>query len=272
MKKVIVLLILIFSITNSFAQIKIKTYSEQTKEGFIFYADNSEPCEVSLKIKFKLKNLKSSAGIEKIFLLPPNSKKIELSILTSIKKGRKSIFSTIGSSNYGNHFDNIYDKNYEYYLPYKKGKNVMLSQGYNGTTSHQNKNQLDFRMSIGTEIVATRNGTVIKLVDVNNRTCAKEECKKYNNYIIIAHDDGTFAEYVHIKRKGSKVEVGDKVKAGQLIALSGNVGWSTGPHLHFSVFLQKINNREYIKTKFKIGDGSITKQLVEKEFYERNYD
>jgi len=99
----------------------------------------------------------------------------------------------------------------------------------------------------------------------------KEKCKKYNNLIIIYHPDGTFAEYTHIKHNGSKVKIGDKVSKGQLIGYSGNVGWSSGPHLHLVIFNQNLDNRETLKTKFKTGDGSIIEYLVEKEEYSRNY-
>ena len=126
-------------------------------------------------------------------------------------------------------------------------------------------------MPIGTELMAVREGVVVKVIDKNSKNCGKEECKKYNNLIIIYHPDGTFAEYTHIKQNGSKVKVGDKVSKGQLIGYSGNIGWSTGPHLHLVVFNQNLKNRKTLKTKFKIGDGSIIEYLAEKEEYSRNY-
>ena len=86
-----------------------------------------------------------------------------------------------------------------------------------------------------------------------------------NNSILIYHDDGTFADYSHIKYKGSKVKVGDRVEKGKFIAESGNIGWSTAPHLHFSVFKQKIKGQETIKTKFKVAAKEV--YLKEKEFY-----
>lgn len=76
----------------------------------------------------------------------------------------------------------------------------------------------------------------------------REECAKYNNYIVIFHSDGTFAEYRHIKMNGSMVKVGDRVEIGQLIAESGNVGYSKRPHLHFAVYLQKLKKTEKLKT------------------------
>lgn len=272
MKKSILCLFLILNAAQAFAQIKVKTYSESIEHGFAFFADNNEPCEVSIKVTFDLKNLNSSAGTEHIFILPANSEKNKLSSLSIIKKGKKYSYSTQEKSNYGDHLDTDYDKDLSYYLPFEKNKAIKVNQGYNGTFSHQNKKQLDFKMPIGTKIVSARKGTVIKVVDLNNKTCPTEACKKYANYILIHHDDGTFAEYAHIKRKGAKVKVGEVVKAGQLIALSGNVGWSTGPHLHFSVFFQRLNGRDHLETKFKTGAGDDSKLLVEKEYYERNYD
>src|SRR6185295_3881569 len=48
--------------------------------------------------------------------------------------------------------------------------------------------------------------------------------------------DGTLGHYVHLKKAGCQVHIGDKVTVGQWIGLSGNTGYSTGPHLHFAVF------------------------------------
>ncbi|HLK58385.1 MAG TPA: M23 family metallopeptidase, partial [Chthonomonadaceae bacterium] len=56
------------------------------------------------------------------------------------------------------------------------------------------------------------------------------------NYVVVKHEDGTFAEYLHLKKDGVLVHLGDRVTPDQPIALSGNSGYSTEPHLHVSVF------------------------------------
>jgi murein DD-endopeptidase MepM/ murein hydrolase activator NlpD len=58
----------------------------------------------------------------------------------------------------------------------------------------------------------------------------------FANFVIVKHDDGTQAKYVHFKPGGVLVSLGQKVKPGQIIGLSGNTGFSRGPHLHFEVF------------------------------------
>ena len=173
--------------------------------------------------------------------------------------------------NYGDHYLSKYDENYCYDLPFRIKNRFLVSQGYNGAFSHQNINALDFKMSVGTEVTAIREGTVIKVVEKFNTNCYHKECQKANNLILIQHPDGTFAEYVHIKFNGSIVKTGSNVNKGQLIAYSGNVGWSTSPHLHLEVFKQKISRRETLKTMFRVGKGYKTKYLVQNKKYSRRY-
>lgn len=250
---------------------KVKVYFEKVENGFKIYADNDEFSPVSIKIDFTVTNLNIDGGNNNVYVVDAKDKKQLLTTLKASKRGVAYKFTYKYQTNYGKHDNKEYAHDYIYDLPFKTSDKFVINQGYNGTFSHQNENSLDFTMPIGTEIMAVREGVVIKVIEKNNKNCEKEECKKYNNLIMIYHSDGTFAEYIHIKQNGSKVKVGDTVSKGQLIGYSGNVGWSTGPHLHLVIFNQNLDNRETLKTKFRTGDGSRTEYLVENKEYSRNY-
>jgi murein DD-endopeptidase MepM/ murein hydrolase activator NlpD len=96
------------------------------------------------------------------------------------------------------------------------------SRIYNGKKKSQHLG-LDFRASIGTPVHATNAGTVILA-----RPLYFE-----GNCVMLDHGQGLISVYMHLSE--FKVKEGDKVAAGQLIALSGGTGRSTGPHLHFAV-------------------------------------
>lgn len=168
----------------------------------------------------------------------------------------------------------VYDKNYIYDLPYKKGQNFKIIQDYNGEFSHYQINAIDFRMAEGTEVLAARDGIVVKIIKDNKIGCPSKECSKYGNYISIIHADNTRAEYWHLMYDGVIVNVGDKIKKGDLIGFSGNTGWSSESHLHFVCYTppySKMKNLETAKTLFKTGDGNRVEYLYEGKVYSRNY-
>ncbi|MBC7989060.1 MAG: M23 family metallopeptidase, partial [Luteimonas sp.] len=73
------------------------------------------------------------------------------------------------------------------------------------------------------------------------------------NVIRILHDDGSMGVYAHLKANGVYVQVGDRVGIGQQIALSGNTGYSSGPHLHFC--LQVNRGMRLVSIPFRmVGD------------------
>ena len=80
----------------------------------------------------------------------------------------------------------------------------------------------DFRAKVGTPIISSNDG---KVVLAKNRFYS-------GNSIIINHGQGIYTCYYHLS--AFKVKVGDIVKKGQIIGLSGATGRITGPHLHFS--------------------------------------
>ena len=123
------------------------------------------------------------------------------------------------------------------YLPFQYGFNITVSQASNGFVSHNDHmlNAVDFPIPENTTIVAAISGIVIQVVENFSTGCPTSACENESNFVIIDHGDSTFAMYAHLTVNGSLVEVGDSVDAGQNIALSGNTGWSTGPHLHFEI-------------------------------------
>ena len=135
--------------------------------------------------------------------------------------------------------DAEHDHNYLYSLPFAQGKSYYLMQGFGGKFSHSStlsKYALDFKMNVGQPVHAAREG-VVTWVDEGFDEGGRDREKYINkaNRIMIVHNDGTIGYYLHLKKDGALVEVGDKVEKGQLIGLSGNTGFSTSPHLHFVV-------------------------------------
>lgn len=101
----------------------------------------------------------------------------------------------------------------------------------------------DFRAPIGTEIPASNSGRVVVSRDLFYT----------GNTVTIDHGLGIFTVYGHLSKL--LVKEGDLVKRGQVIALSGNTGRTSGPHLHWGI---KIHNN-YI-------DGNSLVKASEKVF------
>jgi len=265
------LLLFSFIYISSFAENNIKIYYEKNDNGYNVYADSEEYCPATIKIHFNVTNLKIEGGNDQFYILNPREGKQLITTLSVENPSKGYGFKYTYRWNIGNHNLDLYDSNYIYDLPFSELNSFLVYQGYNGDFSHQNQNAIDFTMPIGTEIKAIRDGIVVRVVENNSKGCGEESCKEYNNYIIVYHPDGTFAEYTHIRKNGSIFQVGNTVKKGDVIGYSGNVGWSTGPHLHLEVFMQKLEARKTIETKFKTGNGENAEYLVAKKKYERNY-
>jgi hypothetical protein len=270
MREFFVFLIYLFQM-SLYAQEDVKVFADKKDNSFVLYGSNLAFCPTSLTLKVDLINMRFTPSEQKIFVIPARTEKFKLGELTIINKGEAYKYSTRYLFTLGDVTKRDYDSAYTYDLPYQKGKQYMLFQGYNGHFSHQNENALDFTMPEGSEVLAARDGIVIKVVQNNNESCLQEECKKFNNYLFVYHSDGTFAEYVHLRMNGAKFKVGDKVRKGESIAFSGNTGWSSGPHLHFVCSLPSFEKRPTIKTKFKVNEEFASIYLQEKRLYLKEY-
>jgi murein DD-endopeptidase MepM/ murein hydrolase activator NlpD len=133
-----------------------------------------------------------------------------------------------------------------YKLPWETDQQRFCVQGNWGIVSHRDHGEFsyDFYMPVGSEVWAARGGTVIKVV----QKYTGNGVKKANNKVVIDHGDGSYGSYLHLMKAGSLVKVRQRVRQGQAIARSGNVGRSMLPHLHFHV---AGKNGESIPVSFK---------------------
>lgn len=141
-----------------------------------------------------------------------------------------------------------------YSLPYEPGQAFIVGQGYLEGPTHDNDYAIDWIMPEETPIVAARGGVVVEAVGSFSKSGLTDDMKQKANYIRIQHDDGSRAIYVHLAQNGAKVKVGDKVKEGQVIALSGNTGYSATPHLHFMVDRPEGGVYASVPVLFRSGD------------------
>lgn len=103
----------------------------------------------------------------------------------------------------------------------------LYSRGVYKSPSH---NGIDIQASIGTPLLAANDGTVIA-VGNQDKYCYKAA---YGKFIVIRHDNYLTTLYGHLSLQS--VSVGDIVKRGEVIGYTGNTGYATGPHLHFTVY------------------------------------
>ena len=124
-----------------------------------------------------------------------------------------------------------------YPLPYQC--QVTDSYGYRIhplTKKYSWHNGVDFGAAAGTAILAAKSGTVT--------TAAYSGAWGY--YVVINHGDGYSTLYAH--QPSLSVSVGDYVTQGQTIGTVGSTGYSTGPHLHFTIYYNgaDVNPFNYI--------------------------
>jgi len=100
------------------------------------------------------------------------------------------------------------------------------SGAYNGS----GHNGIDFRASIGTPIKAALAGNV----KATGNTDAFKGCYSYGKWVLVEHVNGLTTLYAHLS--DIQVSPGQAVSTGQVLGYSGNTGYSTGPHLHFTVY------------------------------------
>jgi murein DD-endopeptidase len=132
----------------------------------------------------------------------------------------------------GNYYDQNGESLMRAFLRYPTAQRYRISSSFNPTRRHPvtrrvaPHNGTDFAMPTGTPVLSTGDGVVTR---ISNHPYA-------GKYIEIRHGGDYVTRYLHLHR--ILVNKGQSVKRGERIALSGNTGRSTGPHLHFELHVR----------------------------------
>lgn len=122
----------------------------------------------------------------------------------------------------------------------------------NGINTHKGpyKGAIDFIVPVGTNIIATADGIIIKTVDGNKEYGNDPKFSQFANYITIFYPQSQeYSQYIHLLN--ILVKEGDIVQKGQKISQTGLNGFMDKPHLHFLVFKSSTNKYGFVGLKPK---------------------
>lgn len=224
----------------------------------LVWADNRLAGPIEVRLRFdRSRNIASDPAMPARATVPASGS-VLVAVLTVAEPGRGGEFQLLMDSLPGT--PSARPQDVEYQLPLRQ-RSLRIDQGYGGRFSHtdaQNLYAVDFAAPIGTPVLAARDGVVMQVAsDYEKAGLNRERYGGRANFIRIAHDDGTMALYAHLKADGVLARTGQRVRAGQQIGLSGNTGFTTGPHLHFAVQVNRGMQLESLPFRMRGPDGPL---------------
>ncbi|MCI5108896.1 MAG: peptidoglycan DD-metalloendopeptidase family protein [Candidatus Pacebacteria bacterium] len=93
-------------------------------------------------------------------------------------------------------------------------------------------NGVDFGIPTGSKILSAASGVVRESGNTDVGSCLS-----YGKWVLVDHENGLSTLYAHLS--SISVKSGQTVNSGSILGYSGNTGYSTGPHLHFTVFARE---------------------------------
>ena len=226
----------------------------------VFYIINEYrgPVELELSLGQGSLNVTTTPGLPQRFVVPGASE-IRAARLRPLAPGRTWRYEVgyrlmLGAPGAEHRPDSPYR------VPFPVDRTFPVTQAFNGPFSHNdeaNRHAVDIGMPEGTPVLAARDGVVMDVA--NDFFSGGADADRYMdraNVIRVLHEDGTMGVYGHLSLESARVAPGARVRAGQMLARSGNTGFSTGPHLHFVI--QKNAGMRLVSVPFEFaGQGGV---------------
>jgi len=155
-----------------------------------------------------------------------------------------------------------HDNDAVYLLPFDEALAVRVDQGFGGSYSHSephSQHAIDLSLELGTPVRAARAGVVMAVEsDFHGAGTDLSKFGDRANHIRVLHPDGTMAVYAHLELESVLVGIGERVRAGEVMAKSGNTGFSSGPHLHFVIQRNSGGTLVSVPFQFSVHGEKVT--------------
>lgn len=236
--------------TSLFAQVRpLKITSERDSNGnVVFYAQNNSPRNYHIVLTMtKLMSLRCDC---------------QLPYEGNVGLGKKRLFKLIpdGLIDQGD-----YDYRWSFYegfanpkvkedvtylVPAQSGEVVKtlglqnLKDTYGNEKAPDDFYAVGFKMNAGDKVFATRRGTVVAIKNGAEGSSGNLSYSKNSSSILIRHIDKTLARYSVLRNNSFMVEVGDKIEAGDAIAIAGGDNYATGTQVRLMVYYLSFDKQK----------------------------
>ncbi|MDN4166459.1 M23 family metallopeptidase [Cytophagales bacterium LB-30] len=150
-------------------------------------------------------------------------------------------------------------------LPFASGRTYSIIQGNNGSFSHHStwsRYAVDISLKTNDTVCAATDGYVVGLINQYTKSGSGKEWMPYANFITLYNPaTGVFTSYVHLRKDGTLVQLGDWVKRGQAIGLVGLTGQTDVEHLHFSCLMPSTDKEGMRSIPFQFETGQPSEAL-----------
>lgn len=248
---------LITAVDNS-EMVTLRTDKQEGEHHVLFYNHWHGPISIELKLT-EQDNIRVDPPLPGRFLLPDHGEYRIATVRPDDRRQGWQYALRMDTAVPGEPGVDV-DRTHGYRVPFRPSKSFYVGQGFGGEATHQDRQSyyaIDISMPEGTPVTAARDGVVMHVEkDFHAGGTRDPELASRANTVRIIHADGSMAIYAHLKLESVLVKPGRTVLAGEVIALSGNTGYSTGPHLHFAVQINRDMTLESIPFEFEFDDGT----------------
>jgi murein DD-endopeptidase MepM/ murein hydrolase activator NlpD len=229
-----VLALLAFSLPGYSQPELIVIKDVQYKDGStVITAENHGFVPYTVFLSVDLHHMVSDIELPAKIVVFPSSKTRVLTQLTP-DKNRPSSYHYTTDVQLGICNGKMPDTTYVYGLPFKPGTYSRVFYSGRGKAPSPNRYTYVFDLPENTPICAAREGIVANIKE-DSKKSGGPKFRDDANYIIVMHDDGSYAWYWHLRQNGVAAQLGQLVSKGEVIGYSGRTGYAPAPALGFAV-------------------------------------